>query len=89
VIGFASGQIPSLPINQVLLNNRSLIGIEWGGYAFKHPKENRALIADVLAMAADGRIAPVAPSEVRLEEVPVAFARFLARDVAGKVVAVP
>ncbi|QXC60373.1 zinc-binding dehydrogenase [Aquihabitans sp. G128] len=31
VIGFAAGGIPSLPANQVLLNNRSVVGVDWGG----------------------------------------------------------
>jgi hypothetical protein len=28
--GFASGEIPSLPLNQLLLRNRSVIVIDWG-----------------------------------------------------------
>jgi NADPH2:quinone reductase len=31
VIGFASGPIPSIPLNQVLLNNRTVVGLDWGG----------------------------------------------------------
>ena len=30
VIGFASGTIPALPANQVLLRNRSVVGVDWG-----------------------------------------------------------
>jgi NADPH2:quinone reductase len=30
VIGFASGEIPDVPLNQVLLNDRTVIGIDWG-----------------------------------------------------------
>ena len=33
VIGFASGTIPSVPLNQVLLRNRSVLGIDWGIWA--------------------------------------------------------
>ena len=29
VIGFASGHIPALPLNQVLLRNRSVVGVDW------------------------------------------------------------
>ncbi len=32
VIGFAAGDIPRFPLNQVLLNSRTLIGIELGGW---------------------------------------------------------
>ena len=30
VLGFASGEIPRLPMNVVLLRNRSIIGVNWG-----------------------------------------------------------
>ena len=44
VIGFASGDIPSVPLNQILLRNRSVIGIDWGIWAMTHPTEQRALL---------------------------------------------
>ena len=36
VIGFASGDIPKLPANQVLLRNRRVTGVDWGGWAVRH-----------------------------------------------------
>ena len=36
VIGFAGG-IPKLPANLVLLNNRTLIGVDWGAWTGKDP----------------------------------------------------
>ena len=44
VIGFASGPIPSFPLNQVLLRNRTVIGIDWGIWAMQHADEQRALL---------------------------------------------
>ena len=44
VIGFASGDIPSVPLNQILLRNRSVIGIDWGIWAMTHSAEQRALL---------------------------------------------
>ena len=41
VIGFASGPIASIPLNQVLLNNRTVVGVDWGGWTFKDPIGNR------------------------------------------------
>ena len=38
VIGFASGRIPSLAANRVLLKNMSLVGVLWGGYVQAHPE---------------------------------------------------
>ena len=42
VIGFAAGPIPSIPLNQVLLRNRTVIGIDWGIWAMQHADEQRA-----------------------------------------------
>ena len=56
VIGFASGPIPSVPLNQVLLNNRTVVGVDWGGWTFKDPVGNRDLISRLMGMV--GRAAP-------------------------------
>ena len=34
VIGFASGRIPSIAVNRVLLKNISIVGVFWGGHVF-------------------------------------------------------
>ena len=52
VIGFTSGSIASIPLNQVLLSNRSVIGIDWGAWTGSDPVGNRKLIEEVVA---DGR----------------------------------
>lgn len=89
VIGFASGPIPSLPANQVLLNNRTLVGVDWGGWTFKDPLGNRALIDELLTMVADGRLHPTAPERRPLDEAPDVMAGLIDRAVTGKVVLVP
>ena len=33
VVGFATGEIPRLPANQVLLRNRTVLGVDWGAWA--------------------------------------------------------
>src|SRR3546814_18141745 len=35
VIGFAGGEIPRLPVNQALLNNRSILGVDWGAWTMQ------------------------------------------------------
>ena len=37
VIGFASGPIASIPLNHVLLNNRTVVGVDWGAWAMRDP----------------------------------------------------
>jgi NADPH2:quinone reductase len=88
VVGFASGAIPALPLNQVLLRNRSVLGVDWGAWAMAHPAEQRAL-ADRLAMAAEGGLAPPAPRRLPLERAAEALGDFVARRAVGTVVLVP
>jgi NADPH2:quinone reductase len=89
VIGFASGPIASVPLNQVLLNNRTLVGGDWGAWTFRDPEGNRAMLAEVVAMAADGRLHPTAPVERPLDDAATVMAALIDRQIAGKVVLVP
>ena len=89
VIGFASGEIPSLPLNQVLLRNRCVIGIDWGIWAMTHAQSQSALLADLLAMVADGRLDPVRPAEYPLDDVARALGDLLERRTVGKIALIP
>ncbi len=88
VVGFVGG-IPKLPTNQVLLRNRSVVGVEWGGWAIFHADENAALIDRLLALVAEGRLHPTAPTPFTLEEGPQVLADLVGRRLAGKAVLVP
>ncbi len=68
VIGFASGDIASVPLNQVLLNNRTVVGVDWGGWTFKDPAGNRQLIDELMELVDGGRLHPTHPVTYRLDE---------------------
>jgi NADPH:quinone reductase len=89
VIGFAAGPIPSIPLNQVLLRNRTVIGIDWGIWAMQHADEQRALLGDLLAMVDGGSMEPVQPVVYPLEDVGRALEDLLGRRVVGKIALVP
>jgi NADPH:quinone reductase len=89
VIGFAAGDIPSIPLNQVLLRNRTVLGIDWGIWAMQHEDAQRALLRDLLEMVAGGHIDPVRPNEYPLEDVARALEDLLGRRVVGKVALIP
>jgi len=89
IVGFASGTIPSFPANQVLLRNRSVLGIDWGIWAMQHPDDQRALLEDLLFMVESGAIAPVTPTTYPLEEVARALDDLLARRAVGKLALLP
>jgi NADPH:quinone reductase len=88
VIGFAGG-IAKVPLNLVLLNNRDVVGVEWGGWAMKRPDENRAMVREVLERIGAGELHPVAPQARPLEQAGNALADLLERRAQGKIVLVP
>jgi NADPH:quinone reductase len=88
VIGFTGG-IPRLPTNQVLLNNRTVIGVEWGGWVMRNPDENRKLVQDIIDATAAGTYHPIEPASHPLEDVAKVLHDFENRRIAGKVVLVP
>ncbi len=89
VVGFASGQIPKLPANQILLRNRRVTGVDWGGWSVNHPAENRELVQSIVTDVAAGRLQPVEPTARPLAEVADALRDQLERRVTGKTVLVP
>jgi NADPH2:quinone reductase len=89
VIGFAAGPIPSIPLNQVLLRNRTVVGIDWGIWAMQHAARQGALLADLLGMVADGTIDPVHPVTYPLDEVARALEDLLGRRTVGKIALIP
>jgi NADPH2:quinone reductase len=89
VVGFAGGAIPRIALNLVLLNNRRVIGVDWGGWAMRNGAENRALVDEVLLAIAGSRLHPVAPRTRPLDDAGRAIADLLERRAAGKIVLVP
>ena len=89
VIGFAAGDIPRLPANQVLLNNRTVVGVDWGAWTLQHPDEHRVLLDELLALVGDGRLHPVEPTAYPLADASQALLDLAERKVGGKVVLVP
>jgi NADPH:quinone reductase len=88
VIGFPGG-IAKVPLNLVLLNNRTIIGVEWGGWVPRNMEENRAMIADIVDAIARGELRPVKPTERPLTDARAVLSELLDRQAAGKIVLVP
>jgi NADPH2:quinone reductase len=89
VIGFASGSIASLPLNQILLNNRTVIGVDWGAWAVRNADGNRAMLSELIGMVDTGRLHPVDPVERPLSSAAEVMGALLDRTMGGKVVLVP
>jgi NADPH2:quinone reductase len=89
VIGFAAGSIASIPLNLVLLQNRTLVGVEWGGWAIQDAAGNAELFARLLVMLEDGRLHPTQPATFALTDAPSVLAGLIGRSIDGKAVLVP
>ncbi|NDA77591.1 MAG: hypothetical protein EBY07_07290 [Actinobacteria bacterium] len=88
VIGFVAG-IPKLPANQVLLRNRRITGVDWGGWAGKNPGLNDRMLAEVMALIARGELRPVEPITYPLDRAADALRDLEDRKVAGKIALIP
>jgi len=89
VIGFADGNVPSLPLNLPLLKGASLVGVFWGEFARREPQRNADGLREVLGWIASGQIRPHISRSYTLAQVPQALADMAARRVTGKVVVLP
>ena len=88
VVGFASGPIPSLPLNLALLKGASIVGVFWGDYAKREPKANAAMMQTLAGLYAAGQIKPVIDRTLPMSELPQAYAVMGSRSVRGKLVLV-
>ncbi len=89
VIGFADGNVPSLPLNLPLLKGASLVGVFWGEFARREPQRNADGLREVLGWIASGQIRPHISRSYTLAQAPQALADMAARRVTGKVVVLP
>ena len=88
VVGFASGPIPSLPLNLTLLKGASLVGVFWGDFARREPKANAAMMGELAQWYAQGKVKPVIDSTMPMAELKAAYAHMGSRGVKGKLVMV-
>jgi NADPH2:quinone reductase len=70
VVGFASGEIPSISTNLALLRNRSIIGVEWASWIAAYPDQIRAGMEVVLDRLLRGVHHLAEPTQVALDDLP-------------------
>ena len=88
VVGFASGPIPSLPLNLPLLKGASIVGVFWGDFAKREPAANGAMMRELAAWYGQGKIKPVIDRCMPMAELKAAYAHMGSRSVMGKLVMV-
>ncbi|MGR3641089.1 NADPH:quinone oxidoreductase family protein [Alterinioella nitratireducens] len=87
-IGFASGEVPQIPANILLVKNLSVIGCYWGGYMGFAPDILRDSLAELFRLYEAGRLHPHIGATYPLERAADALALMKARKSTGKVVVV-
>lgn len=86
VVGFASGEIPSIPLNIALLKGCQIVGVFWGAFAARDPKGNAENVARVLDWVRDGTITPLVSATYPLERASEALEHIRQRRARGKIV---
>jgi NADPH:quinone reductase len=85
IIGFASGDIPKIPLNLLLLKQASLVGVFWGAYAKARPADNARNFAELFAWYAQGLLKPHVSETFPLARYREALDVVMTRRARGKV----
>jgi NADPH:quinone reductase len=86
VVGFTGGEIPTVKVNRLLLNNVDVIGAGWGAWTFSHPGYLQEQWAELQPLLASGAVAAPQPEVYPLEQAAQAIASLENRSAKGKVV---
>ncbi len=86
VIGFASGDVPQIPANHLLVKNLDVIGFYWGGYLKFAPEIHRDSMAELFEMYANGHLKPHISHTFPLDRAGEALDLLASRKATGKVV---
>jgi NADPH2:quinone reductase len=85
-VGFASGTVPQIPANRLLVKNLSVIGFYWGAYMRIAPARVRSTMAALAGWHDEGRLRPRVSAEYPLDRVVEAIDALLGRGTTGKLV---
>jgi len=86
VVGFASGEIPKIPLNLTLLKGCSIVGVFWGEFARRERDLNAANLKELTAWLRARKINPLVSASYPLERAADALNDMMNRKVQGKVV---
>ncbi|MFW2542081.1 NADPH:quinone oxidoreductase family protein [Primorskyibacter sp. 2E107] len=85
-IGFASGDVPQIKANHLLVKNLSVMGLYWGGYLAFRPEVLTGSLEQLLQWHADGRLHPHVSHTLPLDQALDGMDLLRSRKSTGKVV---
>jgi NADPH2:quinone reductase len=86
IIGFASGTVPQIPANILLVKNVTVIGYYWGAYRKLAPGLVRDSMAEALLWWAEGKLKPHVSKVMALDDAITAIEMLKTRAATGKIV---
>lgn len=86
VLGFTAGEIPTVKVNRLLLNNIDVIGVGWGAWAMRNPGYLAEQWDEYSALLASGRVSAPTPQVFPFEQAGEAIAAMENRTALGKIV---
>jgi NADPH:quinone reductase len=86
VVGFASGEIPKIPLNLALLKGCLIVGVFWGRFIKEEPELNLKNSLQIMQWYNDGQIKPHIHKQYALQEAPKAIREMMDRKVKGKII---
>jgi NADPH2:quinone reductase len=86
VIGFASGEIPRIPLNLALLKSCDIVGVFWGAFVGRERARHRENVAELMQWWSEGKLRPHVSSTFPLERASEAIRELADRKAKGKVV---
>jgi NADPH2:quinone reductase len=89
VVGFTGGEIPTVKVNRLLLNNIEVVGAAWGEYAIRRPEVMAGIHREVSRLVDAGFVRPVVGARYPLERAVEAVTLLDERGATGKVVLEP
>jgi len=88
-IGFASGEVPQIPANHLLVKNLAVMGLYWGGYLKFRPEVVTDSLRTLFDWHTAGRIKPHISHVLPLDQADEALELLRSRKSTGKVVVTP
>lgn len=89
VVGFASGEIPKIPLNLPLLKGCQIMGVFWGAFATREPDRHREGVHELFEMASQGQLEAHVDAIYPFSEANRALLDLAERKVRGKVLMRP
>ena len=86
VVGFAAGEIPSFPINLMLLKGCAVSGVFIGRFQQEEPKQSAQNIKEIGDLLSSGKLTPFISETIPMAKSIDAIERIAKRGVVGKVV---